>query len=244
MKLAVKDISKSFGDHKVLENVSLEVKKGQIVAVVGASGVGKTTLFNIIAGTLLPEEGTATLNGVSLLGAPGKVGYMPQKDLLLPHKTILDNVALPLLLRGEKPAAAREKARSYFDSFGLKGTEKKYPDRLSGGMRQRAAFLRTYLFSSEVTLLDEPFSALDAITKSQMHQWYLDMVAKLDLSALFITHDIDEAIFLADKVYVLAGRPGRIAAELEIELLRPRLREVTVSELFFLYKKKIMDILG
>ena len=244
MKLTAEHISKSFETEQVLDDISLSLEEGKIVAVVGASGVGKTTLFNIIAGTLAPDGGSITLNGEDITGCPGRVSYMPQKDLLFPYKTILDNVALPLRIRGEKKKTARQKARSYFEEFGLSGTEKKYPAQISGGMKQRAAFLRTYLFSSEVALLDEPFSALDAMTKQQMHQWFLSMAEELNLSALLITHDIDEAILLADRIYVLSGSPGKIVAELGIGIPRPRSRETVLSDSFVFYKRKIMEVLG
>lgn len=179
----MENVSKSFGDKKVLESVSLTLEEGEIVCILGASGVGKSTLFHIISGLLMPDEGRVLLDGEDVTGKPGKISYMLQKDMMLPYKTVLDNVALPLMIKktsGEgkigpwrRIRTAREKAAAYFEEFGLSGYEKKYPAQLSGGMRQRAALLRTYLFSQEVALLDEPFSALDTITKGKMHQWYL-----------------------------------------------------------------------
>lgn len=241
MKLTANHISKYFENEPVLDDISLSLEEGNIVAVVGASGVGKTTLFNIIAGTLEPTEGSVFLNGENITGKPGHVSYMPQKDLLFPYKTVLDNVALPLYIRGEKKKTARQRAYAHFKDFGLEGTEKKYPAQISGGMKQRAAFLRTYLFSSEVALLDEPFSALDAMTKGQMHQWFLDMTAQLHLSALLITHDIDEAILLADRIYVLAGKPGRMVATFDIPHFENA--AAALSEDFLAYKRDIMAVL-
>ena len=175
----MENVSKSFGDKKVLESVSLTLEEGEIVCILGASGVGKSTLFHIISGLLMPDEGRVLLDGEDVTGKPGKISYMLQKDMMLPYKTVLDNVALPLIIKktsGEgkiwpwrRIRTAREKAAAYFEEFGLSGYEKKYPAQLSGGMRQRAALLRTYLFSQEVALLDEPFSALDTITKGKMH---------------------------------------------------------------------------
>ena len=147
---------------------------------------------------------------------------MLQKDLLLPFKTVLDNVALPQIIKGKDKKAARAEAAAYFKEFGLAGTEDKYPQMLSGGMRQRAALLRTYLFGREVALLDEPFSALDAITKENIHQWYLEIMTQLNLTTLFITHDMEEAILLSDRIYVLKGRPANLSAGIVNDLPRPR----------------------
>ena len=168
---------------------------------------------------------------------------MLQKDLLLPFKTILDNVSLPLRIKGVKAKAARDTASRYFAEFGLEGTQKRYPHQLSGGMRQRAALLRTYLFSDRVALLDEPFSALDTITKGSMHEWYLEVMEQIRLSTLFITHDIDEAILLSDRIYMMTGKPGRITEEIIINDKRPRNKEFIVSEQFMEYKKHILSIL-
>ena len=240
-KLNVQAVSKSFGDKKVLEDVSLTLREGELVCLLGVSGGGKSTLFNIISGLLPPDGGRVFLDGEEITGRPGHISYMLQKDLLLPYRTIEDNVALPLLLRGEKKAAAREKAATLFAAFGLAGTEKKYPSQLSGGMRQRAALLRTYLFSRNVALLDEPFSALDDLTKASMHDWYLGVMEKIRLSTLFITHDIDEAIFLSDRICLLTGTPGRITEEIVIREPKPRSRDFTLSEEFLAYKRMILE---
>lgn len=249
-KLEVNHISKSFGEHIVLEDVNIYLREGEIVCLLGASGVGKTTLFHIIAGLLRPENGTITLSGEDITNAPGKISYMLQKDMLFPYKTVLDNVALPLMLQEKgllqqfgKKKRARKRAASYFEEFGIAGYEKKYPAQMSGGMRQRAALLRTYLFSDEVALLDEPFSALDTITKSAMHQWYLQVMEQIHLSTLFVTHDIDEAILLSDRIYILTGNPGRIAKEIFIEKERPRTEAFLLSEDFLQYKRQILQYL-
>ena len=185
---------------QVLEDISITLNKGELVSLLGISGGGKTTLFNIIAGLSRPDTGHVLLDGEDVTGCPGRVSYMLQKDLLLPYRTIEDNVALPLIVKGMKKREARELASPYFRQFGLEGTQKKYPAQLSGGMRQRAALLRTYLFSGSVALLDEPFSALDMMTKKSVHDWYLKVMDEIHLSTLFITHDIDEAILLSDRI--------------------------------------------
>ena len=157
---------------------------------------------------------------------------------------VIDNVSLPLVIKGESKKTAREKAEKYFEQFGLEGTQKKYPSQLSGGMKQRAALLRTYMFSREIALLDEPFSALDAITKHKMHLWYLDIMKQIKMSTLFITHDIDEAILLSDRIYILAGSPGQITAEIKIEIDRNgNNQEIEMSEKFLKYKKEILEYL-
>lgn len=242
-KLTAQNITVSYEGSNVIEDVSLELNKGEIVCLLGVSGVGKTTLFNVISGLLNPDAGTVELEGVNITGKAGNVSYMLQKDLLLPYKTIIDNVSLPLVIRGEKKSSAREVTLKHFKEFGLEGTENKYPRQLSGGMRQRAALLRTYLFSDKVALLDEPFSALDSITKSSMHQWYLKVMEQIKLSTLLITHDIDEAIILSDRIYIMTGRPGRIAEEILIDEPKPRSKDFNVSKSFMKYKKQILEIL-
>jgi ABC-type nitrate/sulfonate/bicarbonate transport system ATPase subunit len=241
-KLTVKNLRKSFGDNLVLEDVSISLMENEFVSLIGASGSGKSTIFNIISGLMLPDRGEVIIKGQDYTGRTGKVSYMYQKDLLLPWLKVINNVSLPLVIRGEDKKMAREKAAGYFETFGLDGFEDKYPFQLSGGMRQRAALLRTYLFSSDIMLLDEPFAALDAITRSHMHYWLLRTLKKLNSSVLFITHDIDEAILLSDRIYILSDRPAKIKEEIEIPLSRPRNKEVTTTQLFNDIKKYILGI--
>ncbi len=239
--LHVNGVSKSFEDGQVIKDISIKLREGEIVSLLGVSGGGKTTLFNIIAGLSIPDEGNVILDGEDITGKPGNVSYMLQKDLLLPYRTIVDNVALPLVIRGMKKKEAREKAASYFEEFGLAGSEKKYPAQLSGGMKQRAALLRTYLFSEKVALLDEPFSALDMLTKGTVHEWYLDVMEKIKLSTLFVTHDIDEAILLSDRIYLLTGKPGTITKEIIIKEEKPRRKDFNLTEEFLEYKREIIS---
>lgn len=239
--LKVDNVSKSFDGEKIIQNIFLKLQEGEIVSLLGVSGGGKTTLFNIISGLSHPDEGAVYLNEENITGKPGNVSYMLQKDLLLPYRNILDNVALPLIVQGMKQSDARKKASAYFAEFGLEGTEHKYPSEVSGGMKQRAALLRTYLFSEKVALLDEPFSALDMLTKRAVHEWYLDIMEKIRLSTLFITHDIDEAILLSDRIYLLTGKPGRLTREICIKEPKPRRKDFHLSEQFLAYKKEIIS---
>ena len=239
--LEVRGVSVSFDGRKVLEDVSVTLRKGELVCLLGVSGGGKTTLFNVISGLLKPDAGQVLLDGEDITGKPGHISYMLQKDLLLPYRTIEDNVALPLLLRGVKKREARKQASALFEEFGLGGTEKLWPSQLSGGMRQRAALLRTYLFSQDVALLDEPFSALDTLTKSAIHRWYLDVMERIHLSTLFITHDMDEAVLLSDRIYLLTGQPGRITSEIVVEEPRPRRQDFNLSPEFLQYKRQIQE---
>lgn len=244
IKLQVKNVSVEFEGKKIIEDISIDLNKGELVCILGTSGVGKTTLFNVISGLISPTSGEVFLDGKNILENSGKISYMLQKDLLLPFKTIIDNVSLPLIIKGVKKSEARERAQKYFAEFGLSGTEKKYPNQLSGGMRQRAALLRTYMFSCEVALLDEPFSALDAITKRKMQNWYLNIMEKIKLSTLFITHDIDEAILISKRIYIISGNPGKITKEIKIDLPKNENGdEVTLTEKFIEYKRKILKLL-
>lgn len=243
IKLAANHIDKAFEDKQILSDVSIEVGENELICLLGVSGVGKTTLFNIISGLASPDNGKILLNGNDITGQPGHISYMLQKDLLLPYRTIEDNVALPLLVKGMKKKEARKAAGPLFQEFGLEGTQKKYPSQLSGGMRQRAALLRTYMFSEGVALLDEPFSALDTITKNAMHRWYLDVMDRMPLSTIFITHDIDEAILLSDRIYLLTGQPGKITSEIIIHEGKPRREDFNLTEEFLDYKKKIINSL-
>lgn len=239
--LKAENITVRYDGKDVIKDISINLEKGEIVSLIGVSGSGKTTLFNVLSGLSVPDSGRVFLDEKDITGKPGEVSYMLQKDLLLPHYTVLDNVALPLIIKGEKKKDARKKAVEYFSYFGLDGTEKKYPAQLSGGMKQRAAFLRAYLSSQSVMLLDEPFSALDTITKSAIHSWYLDIMKKLEMSSLIVTHDIDEAIFLSDRIYILTGKPGIISEEIKINLPRPRNKDVIMSGEFMQLKRKIVE---
>ena len=249
-KLEIEGVTQGFDGLTVLSNISLTVESGQVACLLGPSGCGKTTLFHIIAGLNAPRAGRVLLDGDDITGRPGKLAYMLQKDLLLPEKTILDNVSLPLVLRGEPKAQARAKAKELFDTFGLAGTEGRWPAELSGGMRQRAALLRSYLFSQKFMLLDEPFSALDAFTKADMHRWFLDVLERFGTTALVVTHDIDEAIELADVVYVMhgapqQGRPTVIAgAERIDDCPRTGRKNYALTEPFLEHKRHLLQILG
>ncbi|WP_334329114.1 ABC transporter ATP-binding protein [Companilactobacillus sp. HBUAS59699] len=243
-KLVVEHISKSFEYKKILNDLSFYVEKNEIVSIVGPSGVGKSTLFNIIAGLLVPSQGEVYLDGKSILNKPGNVSYMLQKDLLLPYKTIEQNVALPLLLKGCHQKQALIRANELLKEFGFEAVNKSYPDELSGGMRQRIALLRTYLFSDNLILLDEPFSALDTFTKAEIQSWYLKVHRSLGLTTLFITHDIDEAIKLSNRVYVLKGSQVNSLASVEIKSDFKRIDKFLLSREFLNYKKEIIASLN
>jgi len=243
MILQAEQISKAYGEKQVLQDISVTLNQGELVCLLGVSGVGKTTLFNILSGLATPDSGRVLLDGKEITGETGHLSYMLQKDLLLPHKTVLDNVALPLCLAGKKKKEARQEANAYFAQFGLDGTQKKYPVQLSGGMRQRAALLRTYMCGDQVALLDEPFSALDTLTKTAMQEWYLKVMEEIKLSTLFITHDIDEAILISDRIYIMKGSPATITAELVIQEAKPRDGDFLLSDAFIEYKRKIKSLL-
>lgn len=240
--LEVKGVTQVYDGVTIIGDVSFAVERGETVCLIGASGVGKTTLFQVLSGLIVPASGTVLLNGENVVGKTGKVSYMLQKDLLLPFKTIIDNVSLPYRVGGMPKKRAREKVAPYFEQFGLQGTEKKYPGQLSGGMRQRAAFMRTYFFGHELMLLDEPFSALDEMTREDMYAWYMRIAAELGLSTVFISHNLEEAITLADRILVMSGRPGRIAHELKI--VRDGAEgDFSTSVRFAEYKKTLKELL-
>lgn len=239
--LEVKNITKSYSEKEIIKDISINLKEKEIVSLLGLSGVGKTTLFNIIAGVESPDSGKVLLKNKDITSIPGHISYMLQKDLLIEEKTIMENIILPMRIKSIKKEEAKKRAYEYLKMFGLEGYENSYPNSLSGGMRQRAAFLRTYFASDEIVLLDEPFSALDAITKNDMHKWYKEISDKLNLSTIFITHDIDEALYLSDRIYLMMGSPGRIENEI---VIKRKQRDFTLTEEFLEYKKKILDILG
>lgn len=243
MFFAAKGITKKYGDKTIIKDINITLDKNQTLSLLGVSGVGKTTLFNVLAGLQSPNEGDIFLEDNCITSQTGTLSYMQQKDLLLPFKSILNNVIIPLTLNGTKKVAARKQAIKYFDRFGLTGCEDFYPSQLSGGMRQRAAFLRTFLFSSKLMLLDEPFSALDTFTKNKLHVWYLDIIKKLDITTILITHDIDEAIFLSNKIYIMGNTPGEITNEITIK--RPEdIKEFEFTKEFIDYKHQVYDCIG
>ena len=239
------------GEHVVAQDVCLVVGAGEVVCLVGRSGCGKTTILHALSGLTQPLEGRVFLHGEDVTGRPGRVSYMLQKDLLLPSKRILDNVCLPLVIAGTPAREARAKAEPLFERFGLSGTERMWPSELSGGMRQRAAFLRTYLMGNDVTLLDEPFSALDALTRADMRSWYCGMSRELGMASLAITHDVDEAVTMADRIYVLrgdprSGVPSAIAAAVAVP--RPAgdvsAAEFALTPAFLDCKREVLSLLG
>ena len=241
--LTAEHITHRYETDNIIEDISLYLRQGEIVSLLGVSGVGKTTLFHVLSGLLTPVRGRILLEDTEITGKAGSISYMLQKDLLLPYFTILDNIIMPKRIQGVPKKEARREAEALLAQFGLEGCGDKYPAQLSGGMRQRAALLRTYLFSGHVALLDEPFSALDAITKSEIHDWYLKVMERIQLSTIFITHDIDEAILLSDRIYIMTGKPGRITAELAVDAAKPRSKEYMLTGEFLEYKKEILELL-
>ncbi|MEQ8200418.1 MAG: ABC transporter ATP-binding protein [Syntrophomonadaceae bacterium] len=209
-------VNKTLERVQTLNNISMAIECREFAVILGPSGCGKSTLLNIMAGLLKPDQGRIELGGVDWTGKTGRVSYMQQKDLLLPWQNILDNVCIPLLLRGVKRKDAYATARGYLQDFGLEGFENYYPRQLSGGMRQRAALLRTYLFTSDIMLLDEPFATLDAITRHKMQEWLKELAAKYKPTVVLVTHDIEEALLLADVVYVLSARPAQVKFRAEL----------------------------
>lgn len=233
-----KGLSKSYDGEKIIEDVSLKVSKGEMVCLLGVSGVGKTTLFNILSGLEKPDEGEVFLKGECITGVPGKIGYMQQSDLLLPFKSVVKNVMTPLLLKKKDKAEARRAAEDILTEFMLGDCIDMYPKQLSGGMRQRAALARTFLTGCSVMLFDEPFSALDAITRRQMQNWFRGVIKKHEISTVFITHDIEEAILLSDRIYILSGEVGRIVDEIKVEM---KVRDDVFDEDFIRLKKEIIE---
>ena len=248
-RLRAEGLTKAFpaatgnGDRvRALEGVDMDIGAGEFVSIVGPSGCGKSTLFNLLAGLDRPSGGRILLDGRPADQLLGEIGYMPQADLLMPWRTVLDNAALGLILNGVGRREARERALADFPRFGLSGFEDAWPTQISGGMRQRAALLRTFLAGREVMLLDEPFGALDALTRQEMQRWLLEIWQADRKTILFVTHDVEEALFLSDRVYVMSGRPGRIELCVEVGLDRPRELETTlVAPEFTAMKARLLE---
>ncbi|GAA1394516.1 ABC transporter ATP-binding protein [Pseudonocardia kongjuensis] len=243
MKVSVRDLSVSYGDRPVLSDVSLDVAAGEFVSVVGPSGCGKSTLFGALTGILdgATTTGTITVDGGPVRGAP--FGYMPQQDLLFPWRTVLDNTTLGLEVAGVSRREARARAGELFEPFGLAGFEQSRPGELSGGMRQRAALLRTVVGGREVLLLDEPFGALDALTRTGMQEWLDAMRGRYGWTTLLITHDVREAAFLSDRVVVFSPRPAAVRRVVPVDLPRPRTRAMLTDPRIAAVEAELLDVL-
>lgn len=243
-EVVVEHIRKTLGGLLTLQDINIKVEEQTFVGVLGPSGCGKSTLFNIISGLMNPDSGHVFIDGCDVTGKTGRVSYMRQKDLLLPSCDILDNVSIPLALKGMPRKKARLMASQYLEQFGLEGFGNYYPGQLSGGMRQRAALLRTYLFSSDIMLLDEPFASLDAITKRKMHSWLIQVFNRFHPTILFITHDVDEALYLCDKVYVLSECPTVVKLEIKIPFCRPKHSRTVTDPEYVKVRDAILDALA
>ena len=249
--LSVEAVSKRFvsdgrqpSSLEVLSGVDLQLARGEFVSIVGPSGCGKSTLLNLISGLDNDYDGEISLNGDSTAPRIGRVPYMHQRDLLLPWRTVLDNATISLEIRGASKRRAREEALVHFDEFGLTQFASSYPSEISGGMRQRVALLRATLPGADLLLLDEPFGALDAITRSSMHTWLSQLLADSKRAVLLVTHDVEEALLLADRVHVLSSRPGRIVATLDVEFPRPRQAGIVTSPEFVDLKVRLLHALS
>ncbi len=246
-KIRLANVWKSFGANgrrvPVLEQVDFVTTSREFVSIIGPSGCGKTTLLNTIAGLEQPEEGSVELDGAQVRQRLGLVGYMQQKDLLMPWRTVLDNAILSLEVQGVSRKEARTRATELLDAFGLRGFQEEYPSALSGGMRQRVSFLRTVLAGKDVILLDEPFGALDALTRAQMQEWLMGLWESLGKTIVLVTHDVEEAVLLSDRVYVLTARPGRVKMVKEVGLPRPRQYEMVTDDRFTAIKAEILGAL-
>lgn len=220
----------------IFDRISLDVEPGEFVTVIGASGSGKSTLFKLITGLLDPDQGDIIVDGQKSGKRLGSTGYMPQKDLLLPWRTVLENVLLPLEVTNERKQARIPEIREWLSRFGLAEYEKAFPNELSGGMKQRVAFLRTLMTGRDLLLLDEPFGALDSLTKRNMHSWLLDLWGELQKTVLFITHDLEEAILLSDRIYLLQDTGIK---EMKVTLSRPRSSQLIYQSEFITMRKEL-----
>ena len=245
----IKNLSKSFIDESsnentmILHHIDFHMNDGEFVSLIGPSGCGKSTLLNIISGLDNPDNGEINISDIQSNNRLGKLSYMQQKDLLLPWKTVLDNSILGLEVQNENKRVSEQKAVELLETFGLSGYENYYPNQISGGMRQRASFLRTILTNKKILLLDEPFSALDSITRSQMQKWLLKLWKQFNKTILLVTHDIDEAIFLSDRIYVMQNNNFNSMQIIHVELPRPRTREIVLDDSFIKIKKEILPLI-
>jgi NitT/TauT family transport system ATP-binding protein len=224
--------------------IDLDVAAGELVALIGPSGCGKSTLLRIIAGLVVPTRGVAAVDGVRANGNPGLVAYQPQHDLLMPWRRVMANATLGAEVAGVERGAARAQAAARFERFGLAGFERAWPAALSGGMRQRVALLRTFLVPRPVLLLDEPLGALDAITRRSMQEWLQEVWTGDERSVVLVTHDVEEALLLADRVVVMSARPGRIVSDMRIDFARPRQTKLVTDPAFVAAKGQLLDALA
>jgi len=235
--LSIKELTYGFeAGRPIFENLSLDVKPGEFVSLIGPSGSGKSTLFRLITGLLEPDHGEIIIDGKLPENRLGHIGYMPQKDLLLPWRTVFDNVLLPLEVGKSNRQGKAQEIRAWLERFGLADYEQAYPKQLSGGMRQRAAFLRTIMTGKNLLLLDEPFGALDSLTKRKMHSWLLGIWGELQKTIMFITHDLEEAILLSDRIYLMK-RTG--IWEFKVHLPRPRSPELIYQQTLISMRKEL-----
>lgn len=242
--IRLQGLSHAFGGLPVVEAVDLAVPEGAFVSIVGPSGCGKSTILRILAGLLRPLAGGAEVLGEDVAGRPGRVAYMPQRDLLLPWRRTLGNAILGAEVAGVPRQEAMARARALLPTFGLAGFERAWPVQLSGGMRQRLALLRTFLQPARVLLLDEPLGALDAITRRHMQVWLEGVWLEDRRTVLLITHDVEEALLLSDTVHVMSPRPGRIVASVDVAFRRPRSGSLTTEAAFVALKAQLLAALG
>jgi ABC-type nitrate/sulfonate/bicarbonate transport system ATPase subunit len=243
IRLQVHGVSHSYGSLEVLRQLSIDVNPGEFVSILGPSGSGKSTLFSILTGGTRASSGSVLIDGESLRQPGQQFAFMPQQDALLPWRRLIDNLTLGLEVQGVKRAAARDRVRELLPVFGLDEFEQLYPFQLSGGMRQRAALLRTVVQDRKVLLLDEPFGALDALTRTQMQQWLESVWEDYRWTVLLITHDVREAVFLSDRVYVFSPRPATIVAEVAVPLTRPRTLEMMTDPAFVEVESELLSTL-
>ena len=240
--LEINNLSFRYKDSEklIIDDLSFSIGKNEFITIIAPSGTGKSTLFRLILGLLEPQRGSVQIsNGDN----KNIIGYMPQNDSLMPWRNILDNTTVGLELNGYSKKEARKMAATYFEDFGLKGTEKLYPHELSGGMRQRASFLRAIVNNPSIILLDEPFSSLDALTRRKMQAWLLELCQKQKNTVFMITHDIDEALLLSDRILICTELPYKNLKSIDVNFKRPRNYETTLSSEFIALKRVILNIL-
>lgn len=234
-KILLKNISKSFEGMEILRDINIEVNEGELVSILGPSGSGKSTIFNILTNIINSDHGETNING--------DLSYMYQKDMMVPWKKVIDNIGIPIIFKGNSKKNAREEVKKHIDEFGLNGFEYKYPSQLSGGMKQRANFLKTYLTSNDIMLLDEPFGALDSITRRKMQKWLLDLTKEINSTILLITHDIEEAILLSNRIYIISEKPAIIKGEIKVNLPKERNEDIVTSDKFVAIKKEVLELM-